>query len=127
MATFSERLRQLRHEKGVSQAELGAAVGLSYSSISMYESHGKRYPPIKVLQKLADYFGCSVDYLLGRTDYRQGAAEELHATWPNGLHILYRASKEATPEQKRIITAIIKAVLEQNQEDHHRDGARPER
>lgn len=125
--TFSERLRTLRQEKGVSQAELAAAIGLGPSAISNYEQPGKRYPPLKTLKKLAEYFGCSVDYLIGRTNYRYGTLQELEATWPNGLQILHRASKEATPEQKQLIMAIIKTILSQNRPEGHAGPSREDR
>ena len=67
MANFSERIKELRHKNKLSQEALGKILGLRQDSISTYES-GKNYPEVRNLLILADYFGVSLDYLMGRTD-----------------------------------------------------------
>lgn len=67
MPDFAERLRQLRTKKDVTQVELGRLLNLSKQTISSYENRGSTPDP-ETLQRLADYFDVSVDYLLGRTD-----------------------------------------------------------
>lgn len=71
MEGFPERLRNLRGEKGLLQRELAAKLNLSRVAITHYEQ-GKRFPEWDTLQKIADLFGVSVDYLLGRSDSRIG-------------------------------------------------------
>jgi transcriptional regulator with XRE-family HTH domain len=66
---FSQRLRQLREEKGMERQDLANYLNMSYSTIAKYES-GVRFPDKETLQKIADFFNVSVDYLLGRTDVR---------------------------------------------------------
>ncbi|HHX76728.1 MAG TPA: helix-turn-helix transcriptional regulator [Firmicutes bacterium] len=67
MATFGERLRHLREEKNLKQTELAKLLNLeSSSTISQYENIN-RIPDAYILQRLAEIFDCSVDYLLGRT------------------------------------------------------------
>ena len=61
------RLREIRRAKGVSQLRLAMDLNTSQNTISRYET-GEREPGINELIKLADYFGVSVDYLIGRTD-----------------------------------------------------------
>lgn len=68
MEKFIERLKALREEKGVSQAQLSKATGLSQSAIAFWET-GKRIPNAQAIIILARYFGVSTDYLLGETDY----------------------------------------------------------
>ena len=67
---FSQRLRQLRVEKGIERQDLAEYLNMSYSAIAKYES-GVRFPDKETLQKIADFFEVSVDYLLGRTDIRK--------------------------------------------------------
>lgn len=67
---FSERLKRLRMEKGVTQKELADRLHISRSTIAGYESLGKE-PDGEKLCALADFFGVSVDYLLGGTDSRE--------------------------------------------------------
>ena len=67
MKIFAERLKELREEQGLSMAALGKAVGYTYSSVSRWESE-VHTPTIDILDKLADFFKVSADYLLGRED-----------------------------------------------------------
>ena len=62
-----DNLRHLRFSKGISQTTLAKKLSVSRSAICQYES-GKREPDYQTLQKLADFFGVSVDYLLGRDE-----------------------------------------------------------
>ena len=67
MADFSERIKKLRCGRGMSQEALGKVIGVKQDSIYAYEK-GKNYPEVRNLIILADYFGVSIDYLVGRTD-----------------------------------------------------------
>ena len=64
-ARFPERLRDLRKEKGVSQATLAQAIGTTKSTISLYEQ-GDTVPDVKTLSKIADFYGVPCDWLLHR-------------------------------------------------------------
>lgn len=68
--SFGERLAALRKEKGISQAQLAKMLNMGQSTIAMYERN-KRRPDPETLERLADFFQVSVDYLLGRTDSRE--------------------------------------------------------
>ena len=68
---LGDRLRKLRTKKKITQEELGRKVNVTKVSISGYEN-GNRNPDTDTLQKLADYFNVSTDYLLGRTDNLDG-------------------------------------------------------
>lgn len=63
---YVKNLRLLRVQRGITLLQLGHIVGVGEAAISLYET-GKRQPNNETLSKLADYFGVSVDYLLGRT------------------------------------------------------------
>ncbi len=62
---FSSRLRQLRKEAGLSQQRLSDQLGISKSSINMYE-RGEREPSFKTLLAIAEYFGVGAEALLGK-------------------------------------------------------------
>lgn len=62
---FKDRLKELRLQRGYSQVELGKRLGLSNSTISMYE-RGERNPDFETLDLIADFFNVDVSYLLGR-------------------------------------------------------------
>ena len=69
MATFNERLKELRKEKSITIEKLATDLGSAKSTISRYEN-GLREPKKDFLEMLSQYFDVSVDYLLGRTDER---------------------------------------------------------
>lgn len=60
-------LKHVRMEKNLTMKQLGEAIGVAESTISLYES-GKRQPDQDTLRKLAVYLGVSTDFLLGLTD-----------------------------------------------------------
>ena len=62
-----QQLRNLRKSKGLSMKELGRVIGVAESTISLYENN-KRQPDNATLSALADFFGVSIDYLLGRNE-----------------------------------------------------------
>lgn len=64
---FPERLRKLRERDRKSRKMLSELCGLSPGTIRRYE-RGERKPGVSELISIADYFGVSVDYLLGRED-----------------------------------------------------------
>ncbi|WP_226894293.1 helix-turn-helix domain-containing protein [Paraclostridium bifermentans] len=70
MATFNERLRNLRKEKQITIEQLANDLGSAKSTISRYEN-GLREPKKDFLELLSKYFDVSVDYLLGNTDERK--------------------------------------------------------
>ncbi len=65
---FSERLRECMTCKCINTVDIERATGISHNAISMW-LYGKRKPQIDALCLLADYFDCTVDFLLGRKDY----------------------------------------------------------
>ena len=64
---FSERLVSLRKSHNLTQKQLAAEMQMSVLAIQHYESQ-RRKPAFDVLIALADYFGGSIDYLVGRTN-----------------------------------------------------------
>lgn len=64
--TLGNRIRLLRQEKGLTQAQFGNCFNLAESTISLYES-GKRSPDYDVLKKFATFFDVTIDFLLGHT------------------------------------------------------------
>lgn len=64
---FKDTIKALRKERGLTQTELAEVVGFTHVAVVKWEN-GQREPDFSTLIKLADYFGVSVDYLLGRED-----------------------------------------------------------
>jgi transcriptional regulator with XRE-family HTH domain len=68
MSEFPERLRKLRERKRLKRYVLSERCGLNSDAIRRYEL-GTAKPTMDALKSIADEFGVSVDYLMGRTDY----------------------------------------------------------
>lgn len=67
MASFNQRLKALRLSKELSQQVLADKIGISKSSVNMYE-RGEREPGIETLEAFADFFNVDMNYLLGKDD-----------------------------------------------------------
>ena len=67
MGEFQNIFRQLRLSASLTQNDIAKRIGISRSTIGMYET-GAREPDFKTLEKIADYFNVDTDYLLGRTN-----------------------------------------------------------
>lgn len=121
-------MANLRKELNMSQAELAEKLGVSQQTISKYE-RGTREPDNETLAKLAEIFDCSIDYLLGRSNIRNGSISaalnkvhaavsddpELLAFWQElsereDLQTLFRQTKDLSPEAIKRVIRYIKMV-----------------
>ena len=67
MEVFSERIKSLRAERGLSQKEIANSIGISESAYQRYEQP-TREPTLGKIIKIADYYDVSTDFLLGLSD-----------------------------------------------------------
>lgn len=86
-------IKDIRLRKGLTQSEVASALGVSSVVYSRYET-GKRQPSIDVLIQMADVFGVTVDYLLGRQDIEDSTLSDYE------LHLLI-ASRNADERAKQ--------------------------
>lgn len=68
--TFNERLKRLREEAGMSQEKAAQGIGIALRNYQRLEKDGNG-PNIKNLVQIAEFFGVSIDYLMGRTENRE--------------------------------------------------------
>lgn len=105
--TFGERLKELRVEKELTQIELGTKFNLGKTAISLYETNA-RFPDKDILEKMADFFKVSVDYLLGRTDIRStNSSEEVDEEFA----ALYKGYQTLNETDKSILKATLDAIV----------------
>lgn len=98
---FSERLTQLREDRGLKRQEVADALEISRASLEYYEK-GQRKPDIEVAAKIAKYYGVSTDYLVGVSAAQVTASEnETLKTVCDYLGI-----SEASAEQVSYLTSI---------------------
>lgn len=67
MRAMYRRIRDLREDKDLNQTQVAKILGMSQTGYSKYET-GENDVPTGILIRLSDYYGVSIDYLLGQTD-----------------------------------------------------------
>lgn len=108
---FKDRLKELRKAKGLSQATLADRLGLSKSTIGMYET-GDITPSVDALNQIADFFNVDMNYLLGKEDQSRffmdyelyNVASELSAD-SELLAVVEKASKDNNYKQRLLTIA----------------------
>lgn len=75
-----EILRKLRKERGRTQQQMGAVLGVTQQAYAAYEN-GITTPSVEMLQRIADYFGVNISYLLGRAE----EANAVNGYTPDGI------------------------------------------
>src|SRR5699024_6166177 len=98
MTIFAKRLKYLRRLDNVTQQELANHLAVGKTTVSNYET-GYSSPDADTLNRIANYFNTSVDYLLGRTDVRNPEDKNNEKEIPDNFE---------TPEEA------MKFILEQN-------------
>ena len=63
------RIRDLREDRDLTQRQIAEMLGMSQTGYSKYET-GENDIPTHILIKLADFYGTSTDYILGRTEQK---------------------------------------------------------
>lgn len=87
---IGENIKRIRRERNLTQEEVAAHLGISFQSISKWE-RGDGYPDIAMLPALSNYFGISVDELLGISEIAKNEQyNEINKLWDennkNGMH-----------------------------------------
>ncbi|PFD33595.1 transcriptional regulator [Bacillus cereus] len=95
---IGEKIKDLRKNNKITQEQLGNAIGVSKMAISYFEK-GKKSPGRESLEKIADYFDVTTDYLLGRSEDPELNEEENKIVTEEGKNIL--ALIESLPEDER--------------------------
>ena len=73
---FKIRLKALRESRGMTQRDFATDFGVSKGTVGMWESGAREPRTIDEINRIADYFGVSSDYLLGRTEQKEKPTPE---------------------------------------------------
>ena len=110
------KLKEIRMAKGISQLQAAKDLNLAPNVYGRYEN-GQREPSFIVLLAIADYFGVTVDELLGRVPEEQKQAQEDEASSIRerlrrdpAYRTLFSAANKATPDHLRAAAAMLKAL-----------------
>ena len=111
MPDFASMLKYLREREGLSQRELAEKLGMSSSTIGMYEM-GKRHPKFEDEETIADFFNVDLNTLRGRRNYTDADYDEIAKAMK-----LYKAYESANPKVKQAIEVLLTATAsQQNQQ-----------
>lgn len=112
---MNNRIRELRKERKLTLEELAKAINSNRGSLSRYEL-GEVELKQDMAKTIADFFGVSIDYLLGYAESRTNNMKDKN-TFPNPdiddfAFALYDETKELTEEQKQDIMDMVKKMKE---------------
>jgi transcriptional regulator with XRE-family HTH domain len=118
MTTLGNRITELRESRKMTQEELAKKLNISRASLSHYEKN-RREPDYDTLQKIADYFQVSIDYMFDRTDSSGGVLDEHVRQFVDSLELsdlkilgtfsLTIDGKKLTDEEARRFIAFVRA------------------
>lgn len=101
---FGDIFKELRLEKKLSQDKIAEDLEISQPLIAKWESH-QSTPSPEMLDYIADYFNVSVDYLIGRSKYRNLEADNSELD-----NVLFSKAKDLTDDEKKTIISVINAI-----------------
>ena len=107
------RIKNLREEKNMKQEDLAKILSISSSAVGMYE-RDEREPNDEITLKLAEYFGVSTDYLLGKSDIRNPENTDLDKLQ---IGLSTKDYSNISDEQIKQIEDFAKFVLKDNKKD----------
>ncbi len=105
------RIRDLRCEADISQQKLADALGVTRGAVAQWEN-GFTLPATDMLEKICDYFNCSLDYLMGRTNIKHSADE----IFSNDFLIAFdKLSEELSEDDKKVILRMAQGFANSNE------------
>ena len=131
MVSFKDRLRKLRKEKDKSIREAADDLEIGKTTLSNYE-RGERVPNKDFINKAANYYNVSTDYLLCRTNNKYPSSEikqtleenpELMQFWEqissrDDLQLLFKQTKDLSPRSIKSVVEFMKSI----EDEHRREG-----
>ena len=109
MKIYANRIKQLRNSRKMSQEEFATKIGVSRSTVGMYET-GKREPDLETCEAIADFFNVDMDYLLGKSQVANQALSLI---------------EKSTPQTKRdVLKQRVIELLEQLTDEELKEAAR---
>lgn len=111
------RLKEIRNECQCSQLKLSEQLGVSRSTVAMWEN-GSSQPDNDMLIRIADIFGVSTDYLLGKTETKKAPAQSVDAiTFDDFAYAMHNEAKDLSPENKQKLLELAQFFKEQQQKE----------
>ncbi len=109
MGDFKNVFKNLRIKAGYTQDGLAEALGLSRSTVSMYEN-GNREPDFETLEKIADFFNVDMNYLLGSSTKTTVIQGNFEPSYEDVEQLIARNGKEFSTEQKMRLIKLLSEI-----------------
>lgn len=124
MGDFPNVFKSLRIKSGITQQQMAEKLGLSRSTIGMYEN-GEREPSFEILENIADLFNVDMNYLIGKKEsteiipdsyYLNPEARDMaQFLFENPEYkVLFDASRKVKPEDIQFVKEMIDRMSNQN-------------
>ena len=107
---FKIRLKELRESKGMTQRDFAAEFGVSKGTVGMWESGAREPRTIDEINRIADYFGVSTDYLLGRTEEKEKPTPEEGDVPALNTRLVERLI-QLSPEEQEKVEAFVQGMI----------------
>lgn len=102
---IGEIIKLLRTKRNMTQHDLAQVVGLTATGISYWES-GKAKPDVSMINKLADYFNVSIDFLYGKNDLDSELNKDQE------MNILFRKATQLEESKREKLKGILRAGID---------------
>lgn len=101
MSILGDRIKKERENLNLTREDLAKKLGVSYSAIAMYEQ-GNREPNNELALKICEIFNCTLDYLMGKSNYK--------SVWEE---------YDATHDIQKIVQDVEKLEADKDEEEFH--------
>lgn len=103
---FHKKLRELRKAKKITQSQLGKELGISASTVGMYEQ-GRRFPDAETIKKITAFFNVSSDYMYGKERIDVATAlDEFKAQISLDKTLMFNGVPLSNEDAQRVLTAM---------------------
>lgn len=109
------RLKELRISKKLLQRDIADVLNCSTPVYCRYEK-GEREPPFDIIKKLADYYGVTVDYLLGRDEIENTAQKKAPANGMSDEQMMAKLRAMSVNELHNVMAKILEITMEKRNE-----------
>lgn len=100
---MTNRIKELRTAKKITQVQLSIELGVTQETISAYE-HGKHLPSLSALMRMSELFDASMDYIMGLSPVKQRSTYQNPATDEQRDHLLHCYQLLGSGNKARLIS-----------------------
>ena len=110
------RLKDLRQQRKLKQTEIADVLNCSQGVYSRYES-GEREPPFDIITRLADYYGVTVDYLMGREPQPEQEEPKITVHFRSDVQDLWN---KLSPQNQALIMELGRKLFESQEKEKNK-------